>query len=201
MAAMAVASATARKIADFFVEAPMYEAAPYIDTNMRMDLLDYFRSNLPSKTTNMFGETASVVSESERSLLVNVGKGVELEYGLAVSGCDSLLVVIETLPTPMPDSKVSLFGTGWKVARRASVMPAPSDWLTDEGRANIESVELAVPFITASAKFVEDGNKLVFTNTIGEYYSDKDSTASEVARYLKPQITYRFNGKTFVPAK
>ena len=74
MVAMAVASATARRIADFFVEAPMYEAAPYIDTNMRMDLLDYFRSNLPSKTANMFGETASIVSESERSLLVNVGK-------------------------------------------------------------------------------------------------------------------------------
>ena len=179
----------------------MYEAAPYIDTNMRMDLLDYFRSNLPSKTANMFGETASIVSESERSLLVNVGKGVELEYGLAVSGCDSLLVVIETLPTPMPDSKVSLFGTGWKAARQASVMPAPSDWLTDEGRANIESVELAVPFITASAKFDENDNKLVFTNTIGEYYSGKDSTASEVARYLKPQITYRFNGKTFVQTK
>lgn len=201
LAAMAVASATARKIADFFVEAPMYEAAPYLDSNMRMDLLDYFRSNLPSKTTNMFGENASVVSESERSLLVNAGKGVELEYGLAVSGRDSLLVVIETLPTPMPDSKVSLFGTGWNVARQASVMPAPADWLTDEGRANIERVELTVPFITASAKFVEDGNMLVFTNTIGKYYTDKDSTASEVARYLKPQITYRFNGKTFVPAK
>ncbi len=80
-------------------------------------------------------------------------------------------------------------------------MPAPSDWLTDEGRANIESVELAVPFITASAKFDENDNKLVFTNTIGEYYSGKDSTASEVARYLKPQIMYRFNGKTFVQTK
>lgn len=195
------ATAGARRIADFFVLAPMYEAAPYIDANMRMDMLDYFRSGLPSKTTNMFDEPVAIVSETPASLQLNAGKGVEMQYAMAVSGPDTLLVVIETLPTPMPDSKVSIFDTGWKTRPHTAPAPGLADWLTPEGMANRARVEEILPFITASAEFVEDGNRLVYTQTIGSYFSANDSISAEVARYLKPQLIYMFDGKNFRPAR
>lgn len=198
----AAASAGARRIADFFVEAPMYQAAPNIDRNTRMDMLDYFRSGLPSKTTNIVGEPVAVLSENDRSIRVCAGDSVTLEYGLAVSGPDSLLIVIENLPTPMPDSKVSFFSTDWTAARPLAVLsPALNDWLTDEGRSNRSRAEEILPFITASARFDQDGNRLIFTPTIGRYFATKDSIASEVERYIVPSLTYVYNGKTFVSAR
>lgn len=196
MSATAIA-AGARTVADFFIAAPMYGAAPYLDANMRLDLLDYFHSNLPPKTTNMFDEKVAVLAETERSLSVSPGKDITMQYGLAVSGSDSLLVVVETLPTPMADSRVSFYTTDWKPAAKVSVAPTLDEWLSTEGMANRAKVEELLPFMTSSAEFMEDGNKLVLTNTIGSYFAESDSVGADMARWLKPQLTYVYNGKTF----
>lgn len=190
-------SAGARRIADFFVQAPMYRAAPYIDPNMRMDMLDYFRSNLPPKTTNIFGEPTAVLSEDDRLLSVKAGEGVRLDYGLAVRGTDSLLVVIETLPIPMPDSKVSFYTTDWEAASPSEPAPTLSDWLTDEGRSMRVRAEEILPFIAAEAKLAENGSRIIFTPTIYDYFGQGDSIVREAERYIKPQLIYDFNGKTF----
>lgn len=191
-------AASARTIADFFVSAPMYEAAPGLDVNMRMDLLDYFRSNLPSKTKNIYDENAAVIAETDRTLTLMAGDSIQMQYGLAVSGADSVLVVIETLPTPMPDSKVSLYTTDWTpLARQPQVSAALSDWLSGEGRISQNRLEEILPFITAEAEFIEDGNRLVLRHTMAGYFSEKDSLAAEVDRCLKPQLEYTFDGKTF----
>lgn len=190
--------ASARTIADFFVSAPMYEAAPGLDVNQRMDLLDYFRSNLPSKTTNIFDENAAVTAETDRSLTLTAGNGIQMQYGLAVSGTDSVLIVIETLPTPMPDSKVSLYTTDWTpLGRQPQVSATLGDWLSSEGRVGQQRLEEILPFITAEAEFIEDGNRLVLRHTMAGYFSEKDSVAAEVDRCLKPQLEYTFDDKAF----
>ncbi|MDE6097600.1 MAG: DUF3256 family protein [Muribaculaceae bacterium] len=196
--ALSAVLAGARTVADFFVAAPMYEAAPYLDANMRLDLLDYFRSGLPSRTTNVFDENASVTYESERALTVNVATGVVMQYGLAVSGQDSVLVVIETLPLPMADSRVTLYDTDWNPIRRQPLLTLTlDDWLSADGRAQRGRVEEILPFVTAEANFDADGNRILFTNTVGGYFADSDSTRAEVSRYLKPSLSYRFDGRNF----
>lgn len=186
-------SAEARTAADFFVTAP-HSVVPYLSTNDRMDMLDYFRSNLPPKTTNSLGRSVSIDYESESLVRFLAGDSITMEVGVVARGRDTLLVVVETLPLSVPDSRVAIYDAKWRPYKKQPVLaPALSDWLTAEGHRRAAEVEDGIPFVTAIARFDPLSMSLVFTNTLSEYFAPRDTDAQALVALLKPSLTFTLN--------
>ena len=73
------------------------------------------------------------------------------------------------------------------------------DWLTPEGRKNIDEVESLVPFLLISYEYNPDNRTLTLTNNTAQFLSDDIYTI--VSPFLLPAITYRWDGKKFVQQK
>ncbi len=73
------------------------------------------------------------------------------------------------------------------------------DWLTAEGKKNAQDVESLVPFMLINYSYDPASATLTLTNNTASFMSD--DIYSLVADYLKPQLTYKWNGRKFVAQK
>ncbi len=73
--------------------------------------------------------------------------------------------------------------------------PGWKEWLTDAGRDNKEEVTMQVPFMLASYRIDPATSELTLTNNLARFL-DKD-VYSMIESYLRPSLTYSWNGKKF----
>ncbi len=134
------------------------------------------------------------------SVSVSVTSGSECQIALLPMRGDTAIVCIETVMTPTPDSRVSVYDRDWKPLSGSSfAMPAVSAWLTPEGKKQADVVESQVPFMLASAQYSPETDTLVLTNRLSDFLSD--DVYGLVKPYLLPSITYKWNSSRFVPVK
>ena len=180
----------ARTAADFFVDAPQ-SVIPLLDRNERLDMLDYYRSQLPPKTTDAVGTPVHIDSESESLVTLSSADSAATQLGVITQGADTLIVVIETLPISIGDSRVTLYRPGWQPYSKSPVLePTLSDWLTKEGNARRKEIEEWLPFMTATATVDPEAGTVTFTRTIDQYFARNDQQAAELLPLLKPQLKF-----------
>ena len=78
-------------------------------------------------------------------------------------------------------------------------MPGWKEWLTPEGKAHQDEVEMQVPFMLVSYKYDPASKNLVLTNNLSKFL-DKELYES-ISSYLMPQLVYAWNGTKFVLKK
>ena len=163
---------------------------PLIDYITRLDMIDYYVMQGQSRITAL----------SPMSVSVSVTSGSECQIALLPMRGDTAIVCIETVMTPTPDSRVSVYDRDWKPLSGSSfAMPAVSAWLTPEGKKQADVVESQVPFMLASAQYSPETDTLVLTNRLSDFLSD--DVYGLVKPYLLPSITYKWNSSRFVPVK
>lgn len=145
--------------------------------------------------TDAMGETVVPANVSDRMLQFKVGDKVNFDLALATAGRDSVLVVIETISRPQPDSRVTLYDTAWKPrSQQPELAPTLDEWLTKEGRRHRDEVERIMPFMMATATYDPQNQTLTFRHSM-EQYLGRDS--QQLLQYLNPAVTYRFKGGKF----
>ena len=126
---------------------------PLIDYITRLDMIDYYNSGSATASKNVMQGQSRITALSPMSVSVSVTSGSECQIALLPMRGDTAIVCIETVMTPTPDSRVSVYDRDWKPFSGSSfAMPAVSAWLTPEGKKQADVVESQVPFMLASAQ-------------------------------------------------
>jgi len=174
---------------------------PMLSENAKLDMVDYFHSTVNKGAQNTFGGKSVITSLSADNMTVAMTEASNYQLALLPAGNDTLIVVITTVATPAPDSKMSIYSSDWKrnMTQNAFRKPVFREWLNDEGLKNQDEVEASVPFLLISYSFDPVERVLTLTNNTRSFLSHE--IYEMVAPYLIDTISYKFDGKKFSKIK
>lgn len=193
-----IPSPQARTAADFFVSAPD-EVLILIPPATRMDMLDYFNNNLPTASPNVVGGTARVLANQPDLIEMTVGRDSNVKIAVVPEVRDTLIAVIETVLTPVPDSYVKFYTRNWYPIKYSTpAMPSVMDFVPRELRKDAaKTVMPDVCFVVAD--YNPESRTFTMSNTTASYYTDGDRP--EGLALMRPSIEMVFGGRKFVEVK
>ena len=193
---------TARTIADLFATEPGH-IFPLLTSTNRLDMVDYYNSGqVVDINNNLMGESRLVELDSTY-LKVQTSVSRVVEMHMRVVGKDTVLTVIETVNTPVPDSRLTQWNSHWQryTSDRLFVMPAIDDFISGkmprELRADLQDA-MIFPLIQLTFKG-ENHDLIEATHGLEQFLAP--SEYKRFAPHLKSSITYRFNGLKIKPVK
>ncbi len=204
-AALLLAGATSARAqltaAKAFVDAPQ-SVFPLVDTNTRMDMVDYINAGMSTQSSNKLGGGSAIIDLSPMRIKVKMTDSSTDEIFLlptASASSDTIIGVIRTVATPGHDSSIAFYNSKWQPVKSGSVMTVPvlADWITD--KAHTADVETIVPFMLVGYTFDPATQRLTATNHLEGFLSE--DIYSIVAPYISKNLVYAWNGKRFVPAQ
>lgn len=182
-----------------FVTAPR-SVITAIDSLTRLDMLDYYTSGSTVASRNAFGGDVSVKLLTDESISIGTTISSDVTISVLPAGRDTMFLVVNTLALPTPDSYAVVYKNDWTKGQKKLQPVNHNDlalWVTPQARARMSEIENFVPFVPAIYTY-SDG-VLTITNTLGRLLSADDYNA--VKPYLKPAISYRWNGKKWSMVK
>lgn len=189
------ASAQARTAADFFVSAPE-TAVPMLAHNTRLDMLDYFNHGLSTASENLVSGRSRLTANAPGRIEVQLTRDASLVIGLLKQKSDTLLVLIETVHTPVPDSRITLYDKNWQPLRRQPSMPDAKAFVADAKAAR----KASLPEITFfRADFDPATGIFTFDNTSAGYYTEYDRP--EGLALMRGSLEMLYDGKKFIEKK
>ncbi len=193
----------ARTIADFFASEPG-NVFPLLTRTNRLDLVDYYNSGQTVAVPNNLGGTSQLEALDSAYLKLQTSGSKVVEMRMLTTGSrDTVMVVIETVLTPVPDSKLTLWNSKWQMLRtdRHFKMPGIDDFIVKkmprELRADLQDA-MIFPLIQLTFK---GDRRLQVEATHGLEQFLAPSEFKRFAPYLKPSITYRMSGTKIKPVK
>lgn len=185
---------------DAFVAAPR-KIMPLLDNNARLDMIDYFKTEMTNATSNAYGGRSRITSMSDGELTATLTDATRCQIAILPDGKEGLIALITTVSTPEHDSRMSVYSPDWSndVTRQVFTRPTLADWLTADGKKNADVVETTVPFLLISYRYDPATQTLTLTNNSEEFLG-KD-VYDIVRPYVLDKIDYRFDGRRFARQK
>lgn len=192
----------ARTIADVFASEPG-TIFPLLTRTNRLDLVDYYNSGqLVPVPNNLAGESRLIEMDSIY-LKVQASASKVVEMRMRTVGKDTVITVIETVMTPVPDSRLTQWNVHWQryTSDRLFSMPGIDDFIVGKMsrdlRADLEAV-MIFPLIQLTFKG-DDHGIIEATHGLEQFLAP--SEYKRFANYLKPSLRYRFDGLKIKPVK
>ncbi len=193
---LACAGSWAQDIRSLFINMPD-SIMPAITRSMRMDFIDYMDSGMKAQDRNKLGGQSAMTAFSERALTVMTSASGRMDMVLFDrKGGGILICLINTAVTGYEDSRLAFYHGDWSPVDTDRLLEIPqlSDYLTRDALKNdsinsfLNSSLLRFQTVTA----VDNGLKFRYSSlrAIGPDYEKYQS-------WLKPELTYRWNGKRF----
>lgn len=197
-APMGVKAQTA--VVDAFKSAPA-AVFPLIDSSTRLDMIDYYNSTSNVGATNALSGRSRITELTPESMRIAMTSSSHYQVVALPMGNETLTAVLTTVLTPAPDSKMTVYSSDWSNAVTDKVFSRPvlKDWLTADGRKNIDEVEMLVPFLLVGYDFDPATKTLTLTNNVASFLSEE--VYEIVKPYFHNQLQYSWNGKKFVAVK
>lgn len=150
---------SARTIREFFIAAPS-EVVGYVGASSRLDMIDYFEAGMTDRTI-MSNRNAGVrlTELSDSTLTLKAGEVQTITLRLLPAKSDSVIAVIETLATPAPDSRLSIYNKEWKMIPKAWTAPSDKAWGPHEGAFLL-------------TEYILDGNTLILSDRTADWNKD-----------------------------
>ncbi|ROT18674.1 DUF3256 family protein [Muribaculaceae bacterium Isolate-110 (HZI)] len=192
---LATLTATAQKTAaDAFTTAPT-GIFPLLDKNTRLDMVDYYNSDLATPSANRLQGRSAITSLTPATITVKITDSSSAQIALLPAGRDTIIAVISTVATPGLDSTIKFYDSNWAPlpTDRHFTAPGWNDWLTPGH--DITEITAHTPFMLASYFIDTDAGTLTATNNLATFL-DED-TYKALATALRPTLTYKWNGKRF----
>lgn len=182
-----------------FVNAPL-EIFPTLDRTTRLDMMDYFKGGFATESKNSLGGGSAITSMSDTDINIKLTDASSAQLFLLPAGNDTLVAVITTVLTPVPDSKLTIYNRQWQaVTASAFSKPVLRNWLTPQGRKNEKNVSDAVPFLLITYAIDPATMTLTLSNGTRQFLSPDIYDSLEP--YLLNSLKYSWNGKRFVLQK
>lgn len=200
-ALVCVAGASAQTTAaDAFKTAPR-KVFPLLENDTRLDMLDYYNSGMSTASTNVLKGKSRITAQTPEMLEISMTDASTYHLVVLPAHSGSVVALITTVATPAPDSKMTVYTADWTANVTAGVFEKPQlrDWLTAEGRKNLDEVEMTVPFLLIGYKLDPATGVLTMTNNTEQFMSEE--MYDIVRPYLLASLSYRWNGKKFEKVK
>lgn len=182
-----------------FADAPA-SMFPLLDRNTRLDMIDYFNSGSTTESQNAMQGKSRVTSLTPDDIKVDMTDASSYQISLLPSGNDTIIAVIQTIATPAHDSHINFYNRSWQELKNGCFTPpAMDDWLSESGKKNDGEVAAMVPFMLAEYVYDPATSTLSLTNNLKEFLSP--DVYQLVSDYLRPSLTYRWDGKRMNPVK
>lgn len=180
-------TADARTAADFFGTAPD-SVYPILTGSTRLDMIDYYNYGSDRPSDNRLGGHSRITTMTDRTVDYELSERSSGQLAVLVPAPgDTVIAIVTTVPTPLPDSEIAFYTTDWHSAAAPVALPAYSDWLSDEGRRQADRAAALVPFVTARATFSPAADTLTLVSGVGDYLAPADR--AEGTRLFAPQLT------------
>ena len=193
---------TARTIADFFASEPG-NIFPLLTRTNRLDMVDYHKSGQTVAISNNLTGDSKLLELDSTYIKVQTSDAKVVEMLMRTAGKDTVITVIETVMTPVPDSRLSQWNSHWQryISDRLFAMPVIDDFfvkkMPQELRADLQDAMIfpliRLTFTGESHDTIEASHGLEQFLASNEY--------QRFSAYLKPSLKYRFNGLKIKPAK
>lgn len=186
---------TARTITDFFASEPG-NIFPLLTRTNRLDLVDYYTSGQMVAVANNLEGEARLLEVADDYLKVQTSDCRQVEMLMRMAGKDTVLTVIETVMTPVPDSRLTQWNVHWQryTSDRLFTMPTIDDFIIGkmprELRADLQDA-MIFPLIRLSFKG-EGHDTIEATHGLDKFLVPDEY--KRYAAYLKTSLNYRFNG-------
>lgn len=185
-------TASARTVLDFFAEAPE-EIIPLLTTNTRLDMIDYYASGLSTPSSNTLSGKSRIVEADSLQAEIQLSEEVTFQLALYPTKNDTLIVVVETFATPIPDSKIKVLNKDWSL-REERITFDRKDFISKNNlKASRKADMPEMIFVHAVAEPSQSQIRLI--NTTPQYYISEDSPSG--LELMDPVAILRFNGSTF----
>lgn len=192
----------ARTIADFFASEPG-TVFPLLTRTARLDLVDYYNSGQSVAMQNNLAGESRLLDLDSTYIKVQTSASRDVEMLMRMVGKDTVITVIETVRTPVPDSRLTQWNNHWQqyVSNRLFSMPTIDDFIAGkmpgELRADLQDA-MIFPLIALAFKG-EKHDVIEATHGLERFLVK--SEYERFAPYLKPSLTFSFNGLKIKPAK
>ena len=191
-----------RTIADLFATEPG-NIFPLLTRTNRLDMVDYYLSGQQVAIPNNLAGESSLEQLDSTYLKVKTSGSRVVEMCMRQVGKDTVITVIETVMTPVPDSRLTQWNSHWQryTSDKLFAMPVIDDFIVKkmprELRADLQDA-MIFPLVLLAFKG-DNHDSIEATHGLDRFLA-KDEF-KRFADYLKPSITYRFNGLKIKPVK
>ena len=193
---------TARTIADVFAIEPG-TIFPLLTRTHRLDMVDYYNSGQKVTIENNLLGGSSLIELDSTYLKVKTSENRVVEMLMRKVGKDTVVTVIETVMTPVPDSRLSQWNVHWQryTSDRLFKMPEIDDFIVRKMPQELrQDLQDAMIFPLIQLTFKGEGHDLVeATHGLEQFLAPCEY--KRFAEYLKPSVSYRFKGLRILPVK
>lgn len=112
IAVMVALGAEARTVRDFFASEPG-QVFMLLPKTTRLDLLDYYDNDQLVYAKNNMGMGTKLVKVEDNFINIRMSDSKTVQMLLVPAKKDSVIAVIETVETPVADSRISFYDTNW----------------------------------------------------------------------------------------
>ena len=196
------ASASARTVADFFASEPGNIFA-LLTRTYRLDMVDYYKSGQAVAVTNNLAGAAQLIEMDSTYLKVQTSPSRVVEMLMRKAGKDTVITVIETVMTPVPDSRLTQWNVHWQqyISDRLFQMPVIDDFIVGKMSPDLRmDLQDAMIFPLIQLSFTGEHHDVIKASHGLEQFL-APSEYKRFAPYLKPSISYCFNGLKIKPVK
>ncbi len=188
------AAFSAGRASEAFVDAPK-GIFPTLNRNTRLDMLDYFRSGSATASRNSLNSGSRILEESDNNLLVQLSDVSSCQISIIpFSGNDSIIALITTLNTPVPDSDLQFYDMHWlDIDKDLFAAPALKDWICAGCAVDIDEISNQTPFMLVSYSFDEATGILTLENNMEQYFSKEDF--EKIGSCFVKRMQYKWTGK------
>ena len=186
---------TARTIADFFASEPG-NIFPLLTRTNRLDMVDYYNSGQKVAQQNNLAGTSQLIELDSTYLKLQASPSSVVEMFMRQVGKDTVITVIETVMTPVPDSRLTQWNSHWQrfTSEKLFAMPGIDDFIVRKMSRELRlDLQDAMIFPLIQLTFTgEKHDEIEATHGLDRFLAP--SEYKRFATYLKPAIHYRFNG-------
>lgn len=192
----------ARTISDFFASEPG-NIFPLLTRTGRLDMVDYYNSGKTVAIANNLEGESSLLQLDSAYLKVQTSKNRIVEMRMRTAGKDTVITVIETVMTPVPDSRLTQWNVHWQrfTSDKLFAMPGIDDFIIRKMPHDLRAdLQDAMIFPLVQLTFKGEGHDIIEAAHGLEQFLAKEEY-QRYSNYLKPSISYRFNGLKIKPVK
>ena len=192
----------ARTISDFFASEPG-NIFPLLTRTGRLDMVDYYNSGKTVAIANNLEGESSLLQLDSAYLKVQTSKNRIVEMRMRTAGKDTVITVIETVMTPVPDSRLTQWNVHWQrfTSDKLFAMPGIDDFIIRKMPHDLRAdLQDAMIFPLIQLTFKGEGHDIIEATHSLEQFLAKEEY-QRYSSYLKPSISYRFNGLKIKPVK
>lgn len=190
MALSLATAATARNISDFFLS-ENGDVMRTLPTQRRADMLAYYQAGQNMPITNSLGGVDSLITLTDDHLLIATSSISKVEMAMLVTKSDTTLLVITTVNTPQPDSRIAAYNTLWQPIDITKVLNTPSinNFVTIPKGSKLKKDDIIsqIRFAPISMAYNPDTHTITATQHLNELLGDE--LFEPLAPYLVQSIS------------